>query len=224
MSRYDTGSALSGAASGAAIGTSIMPGWGTAIGAVTGGAMGLFGSKKKKSKKPKRMSTLDPQQQQLYQQYVDSLSGKGPFSDLYKYDAEGANKNFDQNVSRPAYRNFNENVIPGITGQFRGSNIGNSSYTGEALGRAGRNVQESLDAQRSNMQFQGQENANSNKRDAIGNILNMQTFAYDQPGARRENSTSSFLNSMAPAVGEYWADYLKPKSTPAVSPLPTAAV
>lgn len=36
------GAAGQGAASGAATGTAIMPGWGTAIGALAGGAMGLF--------------------------------------------------------------------------------------------------------------------------------------------------------------------------------------
>jgi uncharacterized membrane protein len=35
--------ALGGAATGAMIGSEIMPGWGTAIGAVGGGLMGLFG-------------------------------------------------------------------------------------------------------------------------------------------------------------------------------------
>lgn len=40
--------AAAGAASGAAAGTMIMPGWGTAIGAVAGGALGYFGASKKK--------------------------------------------------------------------------------------------------------------------------------------------------------------------------------
>lgn len=38
------GAALTGAASGAAMGTMLMPGWGTAIGAVAGAAMGVMGS------------------------------------------------------------------------------------------------------------------------------------------------------------------------------------
>ena len=38
-----TGRAMQGAASGAAAGTAIMPGWGTAIGAVAGGLMGMLG-------------------------------------------------------------------------------------------------------------------------------------------------------------------------------------
>ena len=38
--------ALGGGLSGAAAGTSIMPGWGTAIGGVAGSLLGYFGSKK----------------------------------------------------------------------------------------------------------------------------------------------------------------------------------
>lgn len=44
--------AASGAASGAAAGTAIMPGWGTAIGAVAGGALGAFSKSKTKSLNP----------------------------------------------------------------------------------------------------------------------------------------------------------------------------
>lgn len=206
----DWGSGVSGAASGASVGSMAGP-WGAAAGGVIGGALGLFGGSggKKKKKKVKPISTLDPMQQQLYQQYVDSLSGKGQFSDLYNWDAQGANKNFDANVSRPAYRNFNENIIPGITGQFRSNNLMNSSYTGEALGRAGRNVQESLDAQRSNMQFQGQQSAQDAKRNSINNILNLQTQAFQQPGAPQQNGIDSILSQLAPMGGEYMADFFK---------------
>jgi hypothetical protein len=208
----DWGSGASGAASGAAMGSAVMPGWGTAAGAVAGGVMGLFGGGgRKKKKKAKLISTLDPTQQGIYQQYADALNGKGQFADLYNWDSQGANKNFDANVSRPAYRNFNENIIPGITGQFRQGNVQNSSYTGEALGRAGRNVQESLDAQRSNMQFQGQQSANQNKMSGMNNILNMQTQAYTQPGAREPNSVDQILNSVSGVGGQYVADYFKYK-------------
>jgi len=207
MAKYDVGSGLSGAASGAATGSIFGP-IGTGVGAVVGGIAGLFGSKKKK-KKPKRMSTLDPQQQALYNDYVGSIRGEGPFSDLYNYDAEGANANFDQNVSRPAYRNFQENIIPGITGQFRGNNIQNSSYTGEALGRAGRNVQEGLDAQRSNMIFNGQQNAQQNKQNAIQNVMGTQTFAYSKPGAQSPSTIDQILGSLGTNSGQWLADYLK---------------
>lgn len=208
MSKF--GNTASGAMSGAAMGSSFGP-IGTGVGAVVGGLTGLFGSKKKK-KKPKQISTLDPKQQALYNDYVSSIRGEGPFNDLYQYDTEGANQNFDQNVSRPAYRNFQENIIPGITGQFRSNNLQNSSYTGEALSRAGRNVQENLDAQRSNMIFGGQENAKQNKQNSMNNILNMQTFAYDRPGAQNPGTIDQILGKLGPQAGEWFADYISKKS------------
>ncbi len=205
MAKYSATSALSGAASGAATGSVFGP-VGTAAGGIIGGIAGLFGSKKKK-KKPKRISTLDPQQQALYNDYVGSIRGEGPFNDLYNYDAEGANQNFDQNVSRPAYRNFQENIIPGITGAYRQKNLMNSSYSADALAKEGRNVQENLDALRSNMQFQGQQNAQANKQNAINNILGTKTFDYQQPQAPG-GGIDEILNKVAPQAGEWFANYL----------------
>ena len=223
------GGAVSGAASGAYVGSIGGP-IGTAVGAglgfLGGGASGLFGGKKKKKKGqngPNKLSTLDPQQQQLYDQYVSSLRGEGPFSNLYNYDTEGANANFDANVSRPAYRNFQENIIPGITGQFRGGNLGRSSYVGESLSRAGRDVQEGLDAQRSNMIFQGQQQANMNKQNAINNILGTQTFSYEKPEAKTPSTIDQILGSLGPAAGEWLADYFKKAQTSATAPSAPAA-
>ncbi len=214
MAKYSAASgatgALSGAASGAAIG-SVVPGLGTAVGAgvggLVGGLAGLFGSKKKKAKAPKRISTLDPRQQALYNSYVRGLRGKGSLSSLFNYDAEGANQNFDQNVARPAYRDFQENIIPNITGQYRQGNLMNSTYSGEALGRAGRNVQENLDAQRSNMQFGGQQQSQQNKLNSINSVLGMNTFAYQQPN--HSNSIDNILSSVAPQAGQWFGDYLR---------------
>lgn len=209
MAKYSAGSAATGALSGAATGSVFGP-VGTGVGAVVGGLAGLFGSKKKKNK-PKKRSSLDPQQQALYNDYISSLRGQGPMSDLYNYDAQGANANFEQNVARPAYRGFEENIVPQITGQFRGNNLQNSSYAGQSLARAGRDVQENLDAQRSNMIFQGQQNAQSNKQNALQNILGMQTFAYEKPGAKAPNTIDQILGTTAPAAGEWFADFLKSK-------------
>src|SRR3569623_1485808 len=206
MAKYDAASAATGAVTGAATGSAFGP-IGTAAGAVIGGTLGLFGSKKKK-RKPKRFSTLDPQQQALYDDYVKTIRGEGPFSDIYNFDSEGANKVFDQTVGRPAYRNFQENVIPGITGQYRSNNLMNSSYSGEALSRAGRDVQENLDAERARYQFEGQQNAKNAKQNAINNILGTQTFAYDKPQAN-SGGIDAILSKIAPEAGEWFADYLK---------------
>lgn len=218
------GGAASGAISGASIG-SIIPGVGTAIGAgvggIIGGISGLFGGKKKK--KPKKRSTLDPQQQALYNDYIASIRGEGPMKDMYNFDAEGYNDVFDKTIGRQANRNFQENVIPGITGQFRSNNLMNSSYAGESLARAGRDVQENLDALRSQNVFAGQQQAQQNKQNAINSVLGTQTFAYDKPGAQSPGVIDQILGSVGPAAGEWFADYLK-KGNTATAPAATPVV
>lgn len=213
------GGAASGAVTGASIG-SVIPGVGTGIGAAVGGLIGgvngLFGGKKKK--KPKRTSTLDPQQQALYNDYIASIRGEGPMKDLYNFDAQGYNNVFDQTVAKPAYRNFNENIVPGITGQYRSNNLMNSSYSADALGRAGRDVQENLDSQRSANIFSGQQQANQNKQNAIGGLLGTQTFAYNKPQAQTPNIIDQILGTAGPAAGEWFADYLKTANKPATAP------
>lgn len=222
MAKYSAASGVSGAVSGASIGSNFGP-IGTGVGAVVGGIAGLFGSKKKK-KKAKPISTLDPKQQALYDDYIASLRGKGPFSAMYDFDAEGYNNVFDKTVARPAYRNFQENVIPGITGQFRGRNIMNSSYTGEALSRAGRDVQENLDAQRSANIFAGQQQANQNRMNGIQNVLGMQTFAMQKPKEGAPSTIDQILGTLAPKAGEWFADYLKGFGGGSPAAAPTAPV
>lgn len=218
------GGAISGAVSGASLG-SIIPGVGTAIGGAVGGIIGgisgLFGRKKKK---PKKRSTLDPQQQALYNDYISSIRGEGPMKDLYNFDAQGYNDVFDKTIGRAANRNFQENTIPGITGQFRSNGLQNSSYVGESLSRAGRDVQENLDNQRSANVFQGQQQANQNKQNAINNVLGNQTFAYEKPSTQAPNAIDQILGSVGPAAGEWFADYLKKSNKPASAPAGPAVV
>lgn len=208
MPKPNWGAGLGGAASGAATGYQAGGPYGAVAGGIIGGAAGLFGGGAGKKKKPKKLSTLDPQQKLLYDQYINSLSGKGQFADMYNFDAEGANNVFNQTIQRQSNRNFQENIIPRITGQFRDNNLQNSSYAGEALGRAGRDVQEGLDAQRASMQFQGQQGAQANKMNAIQNILGMSTFAYDQPAQDNSSTLDGILNQVGPAAGQWFNNYL----------------
>lgn len=198
------GGAASGAISGASMG-SAFGGPGAAIGGALGGIAGLFGKNKKR--KPKKISTLDPQQQGLYNDYVGSLRGQGPFADMYNYDANMANQVFDANVAKPAYRGFQENIIPQITGQFRGNNLMNSSYTGEALARKGRDVQENLDALRLQNQFAGQQQSQANRQNALQNILGMTTFDY-QGRAPKSNMIDQILGATGPAAGQWFSNFL----------------
>lgn len=216
------GGATSGAITGAAIG-SIVPGVGTGIGAAAGGVLGgvsgLFGGKRK----PKKRSTLDPAARKLYDEYIASIRGEGPMGGMYNFDANAANENFNKNVAEPAYQQFNENVIPQITGQFRGQNIGNSSYTGEALSRAGRDVQRGLDAQRSNVLYQGGQDALNRKQRAIEHGLGVQTFAYDTADQGGGNVIDQILNSVGPEAAKYLINSMGGggTSTPSTPTVPT---
>src|SRR5687768_10494494 len=192
--------ALSGASTGASIG-SIIPGVGTAIGGAVGGLVGgiagLFGKKKKK-KKAKAASTLDPRQQRLNEMQHQSILGEGPLADLYNYDPEQANSVFDKTIANPAYRKFQEDLAPQITGQFRSQGLMNSSYAGDALAKTVRDIQEGLDAQRSQYLYGEQKDVRSAKRNTVENLQNRQTFNYDVSGGQNRNTLDNILGSITP--------------------------
>ena len=193
----DWGSAATGAASGASTGA-VLGAPGMIGGAALGGIAGLFGSGKKKAK---RISSLDKNQQKINKRQYEALMGKGPLADLYNYDPEKANAVFDQITARPAYRDFQEKMIPKLTGEFRSQGLQNSSYMGEALGRAGRDVQEHLDALRA-QQLYGQESAaKTAKQSAIENFQNRQNFAYDTKAQGGGFDISSILKSISGVAG-----------------------
>lgn len=188
--------ALSGAGTGFAIGGPI----GAAVGGLAGGAAGLFGKKKKKKR-----STFDKNQQQLHSEQYGAFHGEGPLSDLYSYDPEQANQVFDQTIGRKAQRDFQENTIPGLTGAFRSNGLQNSSYLGESLSKAGRDVQESLDALRSKYLYEEQSNAKNAKRNAINEYQNRTTFDVDV--GQKNFDISSILNSISPEMKAGLKDY-----------------
>ena len=213
MANFTSGAsgALGGAATGASLG-SVIPGIGTAIGAgvggLFGGIAGLFGNRKKK----KKISTFDKRQKQLNEQQHQAVLGQGPLADLYNYDPEAANALFDQITARPAQRNFAEKTVPTITGQFRSGGLQNSSYVGDALSKAGRDVQENLDALRSQALYGQQSDARSAKRAAIDNLQNRTTFDYDI--GEKPFNISSILNSITPEMKKEFKDYFSKQSTP----------
>lgn len=202
MGKLDYGAGIGGAASGAAIGSAFgLPG--AAAGGVAGGLLGLFGRSKKK--KPKKISTLDKTQENLYNQYAQGLQGQGSLADLFNFNPEAMRNNFNSMYAQPAYQKFQEEVVPGITGQFRGGNLQNSSYLGGALAKAGSDVQRNLDAQLANMLYQGQNDSVARRINGLNNILNMQTFAYQQPQQSAGDQVfNSLLDVGGTAAGKYF--------------------
>ena len=204
--------ALGGASTGATLG-SVVPGIGTAIGAgvggLVGGIAGLFGGRKKK----KRISSFDKRQKELNKQQNQSILGKGPLADLYNYDPEAANAVFDKNIANPAYRKFKEDLAPQITGQFRSQGLMNSSYAGDALSKAARDIQESLDAKRTGFLYGEQQDARNAKRGAVENLQNRQTFAYDKNASpSRGFDINQILGSITPGMTDQLSSYFKPKA------------
>lgn len=205
--------ALGGASTGATIG-SVIPGVGTAIGAgiggLVGGVAGLFGSKKKKKKK---ISTFDKNQKRLNDQQHQAVLGEGPLADLYNYDPEAANAVFDKNIASKAYRNLNESAIPSVTGQFRSNGLMDSSYAGDAISKLTRDVQENLDAQRTQYLYGEQKDARSAKRNAVEGLQNRSTFAYDTAAQQGGGfDINKVLGSITPDMTDQIANYFKPKA------------
>lgn len=212
--------ALSGAASGAAIGSAV-PGIGTAIGAgvggLIGGVSGLFGGGGSAQKK----STLSKTQKGLLKAYNQAImTGEGPLADVFgSGDVEGLRGFYDRNVREPSLQKFREDVVPAISGQFRGRGLGKSSYLGESLSRAGRDVQTNLDNRFSDMVFQQQEAGRGRKASAINSIMGNQEFAYNEPS---KGLGSTLLESIAPAAGEFVGNYFGEMGKNAARPSATA--
>lgn len=202
MAKLDVGGGLSGAATGASTGASIgsiIPGVGTAIGGAVGGLVGgVAGLFRKKKKKKKRASTLDPEQKRLNKLQHEAVLGEGALADLYNYDPEAANKVFEQTISRPALRELQETTIPTATGAFRSAGLMSSSYAGDAVAKLARDVQESLDAQRSQYLYGEQKDARTARRQAVENLQNRQTFNYDVAGGQNKNTLDNILQSLTP--------------------------
>lgn len=198
MPKPNWGSGAQGAIQGGTTGFQVGGPPGAVIGAITGGAAGLFGGGKKKKKK--RLSTLDERQQRLNEQQHDSILGQGPLADLYNYDPQAANRVFDLETANPAYRNFKENLVPSVTGAFRKQGLMNSSYAGDALSKLARDVQEGLDAQRAKFLYAEQGDARTAKRNAIENLQNRQTFGYEQnaPEGQGGFDISKILGNISP--------------------------
>ena len=198
--------AITGATTGASVG-SIFPGIGTGIGAgigsIIGGIGGLFGGKKKR----KRGSTLDKRQQKVNKSQADAIFGKGELADMYNYDPEAANEVFDKTIANPAYRKYEEDLAPKITGQFRSQGLMNSSYAGDALAKSARDIQEGLDAQRSKFLYKDQAEARTAKRSAVEKYQDRQTFNYE--GGERGFDIQSILGSITPEAITKLKDYFK---------------
>jgi len=201
--------ALGGAASGAALG-SVVPGIGTAIGAVGGGLIGglsgLFGGGGGKSKflsgspeTRENVSWLRPEQEGLYDQLQNSAMGRnaggafGTSADYYR-DLLSDNSADYNAFAAPQLRQYNQDIVPGISEQFAGMGSGGLSSSGfrNAQIQGGVDLSERLGAIRANLRQAGAQGLQNIGQSGLGNFSNPMTT---QPGSE------GFLSSLAPGIG-----------------------
>jgi hypothetical protein len=206
---YDWKSGLSGAGTGATYGGAIGGPYGALIGGGLGAIGGFFGDN---SKKPNnKLSTFDPYQKQLYEQQSQALQGGGgPLADVYgQFNPQLMQDYYKTNFAEPAYQEFQQNIVPEITGAFRGKNLQNSSYLGGALSQAGTNVQNNLNAQMAKLLYGGQQSSLDRRSNALHNILGLQTHVNERP---QSSIFDTLLESLAGGAGDILGDYLKKRS------------
>lgn len=114
------GGMLSGAAAGAALGTEILPGWGTAVGAAVGAIGGYFGaSAKEKSQQKARQQAFQAKQQALVKQQSErqqsvmanySTSGNSAVQSYYKYGGRLKMPDGGQ-IPRPTFYNTTGSIM-----------------------------------------------------------------------------------------------------------------
>lgn len=154
-----------------------------------GGIGGLFGSSK-----PGKISLLDQQQTDLRDQLIQGLQGQGQFANLFSTDPQQTANLFNQAVAQPAITQFQEEVLPQITGQFRGAGLGNSTFAGQASARAGEGLERQLASALANTQFQQQNTAQNRMQEMLQRILGTPSFGYTQP---QQSGVSNLFNSIA---------------------------
>ena len=114
------GSALKGAGSGAAIGTQILPVWGTAIGAVVGAAAGYFGAKGKQNKMvAKRRGEADAK----LQTYADSQAEGGAEAGANDPNFKPGAKGYEEFASQSGFEKYRNELYENIPKSFNKGGI-----------------------------------------------------------------------------------------------------
>jgi hypothetical protein len=181
--------------------------WDAAKGFVSGGILGgvangtkagrdfLFGTPEKRE----NVSTLRPEQEGLFNQLTNASQQRGAggaFGDAADYYRNlMSDDSSDYNAfSNPMMRQYNQDIIPGISEQFAGMGSGGLSSSGfrNAQIQGATDLSERLGALRANLRQQGVQGLQN-----IGQ-LGLQNYSQNMV---TEPGSQGFLASMAPAIG-----------------------
>lgn len=155
--------------------------------------------------KHKRVSTLAPEQQGLYQQMLQALQQQGAggafgaSADYYRDLLSDDSSTFNA-FAAPEQRRFNEEIIPGLSEQFAGMGSGGLTSSGfrNAAVNAGTDLSERLGAIRAQLRQQGAQGLSNMGQFGLSN------FSQDvmtQPGS--EGLLSNIGQGVGSALGSF---------------------
>lgn len=159
--------------------------------------MGFFGGS---SEIRENVSTLRPEQEGIYDQLTAAAKGKrgaggafGTAADYYM-DLLSNNSQDYQNFANPMLRQYNEEIVPGLSEQFAGMGAGGLSSSGfrNAQLQGATDLSERLGALRSQLRQQGVQ--------GLQNLGTQGLQSYSQNMVTQPGS-EGFLSSMAPILG-----------------------
>jgi hypothetical protein len=150
--------------------------------------------------KRENVSTLRPEQEDLYQQLINSTKGSGAggaFGDSADYyrDLMSDDSNAFNNFAAPQMRQYNEDIVPGLSEQFAGMGSGGLSSSGfrNAQIQGATDLSERLGAIRANLRHAGAQ--------GLANIGQQGLQNYSQNMVTQQGSPG-FLAGIAPAAGQ----------------------
>lgn len=149
--------------------------------------------------KRENVSTLRPEQENLYNQLLQSGQGPGAggafgtSADYYR-NLLGDNNTDMQAFAAPELRRYNEEIIPGLSEQFAGMGAGGLSSSGfrNAQVQGATDLSERLAQMRANLRQSGAQ--------GLTNIGHLGLNPYSQ-NMTTEQGSPGFLQQIAPALG-----------------------
>ena len=166
-----------------------------AAGSAASGYLSGAGSRRSESK-------MEKTKRKLVDQLLASLSGKGPYSDVFSFDEDLFNRSFVE----PAKAKFRNQIAPQIQQSFIASGQQRGTGLDDTLTRAGVD----LDAMLNQYLYQGQQDALNRKSGTINSILQAPGGMPSQPSSM-QNIMSGFGGYLSsPAFSDLVSGYFKP--------------
>lgn len=151
----------------------------------------IFGTKDKNE----QLSTLTPEQQQLMSLINEGLTtGEGPFGELFgNFDP----KAFEEGVSKPALKQFQEDILPTVQEKFISGNQSRGSGIQRGSLKAGVDLQDKL----AQLMYTAQQDQSKNRLQGLQTMLSTKGFEnLYKPG--EQGALSGFVQGASQGLGK----------------------